>query len=164
MKLKQSLLLIGVIVIGVFLLLSLPDVHKNNQNNSVIKNTLVQPGKEESSTNTKSKLDTKVDTQGAVTITITPLLLSSKDAEWKFDVGVNTHSIELDQDMTKVAVLVDSQGKEYRPLRWEGAGPGGHHREGLLVWKSIVPTPKSVMLKIENIEAPVRSFVWDIIN
>jgi len=107
--------------------------------------------------------ESKIDTQGAITVKVTPAELSPEATEWKFDVGLNTHSVELNQDMTKNAVLIDSYGKEYRPLGWEGAPPEGHHREGFLIFKSITPTPKFVELRILNIDAPVRSFVWDII-
>lgn len=106
--------------------------------------------------------ESKVSAEGEVTVKITPLELSSKASEWRFEVGINTHSLELSQNLVDVAVLVDGQGKEYRPINWQGPGPGGHHREGILTFKPIVPTPKSVELKILNIGAPVRGFVWDI--
>jgi hypothetical protein len=153
LKLKEILLLSITIVVGVFMLLV-----SNNIKHPVLGNFT-----QEQNFVTK-KLETKVDIQGTVTIQITPIELSSKALEWKFDVGLNTHVLELDQDMTKVSILVDEKGREYKPERWEGAVSGGHHREGVLVFKPITPTPKSVELKIVNIDAPVRSFVWDIIN
>ncbi|HQU09096.1 MAG TPA: hypothetical protein PLV25_03935, partial [Opitutales bacterium] len=95
-------------------------------------------------TGSAQKWETKIDDQANVNVVITPLDLSPQSAEWTFDVGMNTHSVELDQDMTKVAVLVDDQGKEYKPLAW--AGPtGGHHREGTLTFARITPTPKSIV-------------------
>lgn len=110
-------------------------------------------------TSTQQKWETKINEQANVTVVVTPLDLSPQSAEWKFDVGINTHVVELDQDMTKVAVLVDDQGKEYKPLAW--AGPtGGHHREGVLTFTRITPTPKSIELKITGIADVVRSFVW----
>jgi hypothetical protein len=72
---------------------------------------------------------------------------------------MNTHSVELDQDMTKIAILVDDQGKEYKPISWEGP-VGGHHREGMLIFNQITPNPKSVELKISSIGGVVRSFTW----
>lgn len=110
-------------------------------------------------TSDSQKWDTKIDDQESVNVVITPLDLSPQSAEWKFDVGMSTHSVELDQDMTKIAVLVDDQGKEYKPLAW--AGPtGGHHREGTLTFARITPTPKSIELKITGIADVVRTFVW----
>ena len=75
---------------------------------------------------------------------------------------LNTHSAELDQDMTKIAVLVDEQGKEYKPLAWEGAEPGGHHREGVLIFNAIQPMPQTVEIRIRDIgSVPGWSFKWD---
>lgn len=109
--------------------------------------------------NNSQKWETKIDDQANITVVITPLDLSPQSVEWKFDVGMNTHSVELDQDMTKIAVLIDDQGKEYRPLAW--AGPtGGHHREGTLTFARITPTPKSIELKITGVADVIRSFVW----
>ena len=113
-------------------------------------------------TTTKQNWETKTEEQVSVTVVVTPLDLSLDSKEWKFDVGMNTHSVELDQDMIKIAVLVDDQGTEYKPLRWEGAEAGGHHREGVLIFNQITPTPKSVELKIFKIGDVVRSFVWEL--
>jgi hypothetical protein len=116
-----------------------------------------------SSTGQTSKWESKTDEQASVTIVVKPVELSAGALEWKFDVGMNTHSVELDQDMTKIAVLVDDQGRQYQPVGWEGAAPGGHHREGILNFKSISPAPKSVELRILNIaNVPVRSFSWQL--
>lgn len=110
-------------------------------------------------TTAKQTWETKTEEQDSVTVVVTPLDLSTNSKEWKFDVGMNTHSVELDQDMTKIAALVDDQGKEYKPIRWEGP-VGGHHREGVLIFDQITPNPKSVELKISNIGDVVRSFTW----
>jgi hypothetical protein len=154
--------IIGAVVIGVILLLSAPDPHKYDQYKQGSHPAKVQA--EQPQTPVQSTFETLSDTQGSVTVNATPTLLSSKDLQWKFDVGFNTHSVELDQDITQIAVLVDDSGKEYKPIRWEGAGPGGHHREGTLVFNQITPMPKTVTLKILGVDAPVRSFVWNITN
>jgi len=107
------------------------------------------------------KWESKVNDQASVTITVTPTLLSAESGEWKFDVVMDTHSVELDQDMTKVAVLIDEQRKEYRALNWEGP-TGGHHREGILTFTKITPSPKSVELKISDIGGVVRIFNWQL--
>ena len=110
-------------------------------------------------TATKQTWETKTEEQADVTVVVTPIDLSLNSKEWIFDVGMNTHSVELDQDMTKIAILVEDQGKEYKPISWEGP-VGGHHREGMLIFNQITPNPKSVELKISNIGDVVRSFVW----
>lgn len=109
---------------------------------------------------TSQKWESKIDEQASVTVTVTPTILSAESEEWKFDIIMNTHSVELDQDMIKIAKLIDDSGKEYIPLRWEGAEAGGHHREGVLVFSPITPTPNSVELKITGIADTVRTFNW----
>ncbi|MFZ3011437.1 MAG: hypothetical protein WA060_00325 [Minisyncoccia bacterium] len=113
-------------------------------------------------TTTKQTWETKTEEQANVTVVITPIDLSLNSKEWKFDVVMDTHSVELDQDMIKIAIIVDDQGKEYKPIRWEGAEAGGHHREGVLIFSQITPTPKSVELKISSIGDVVRSFIWQL--
>jgi hypothetical protein len=110
---------------------------------------------------TSQKWESKIDEQASVTVTVTPTLLSEESEEWKFDVVMDTHSVELDQDMTKIAILIDEQGKEYKALNWEGP-TGGHHREGIITFNKITPAPKSVELKISDIGGVVRSFTWQL--
>lgn len=110
---------------------------------------------------TLQKWESKIDEQASVTVTVTPTLLSEESEEWKFDVVMDTHSVELDQDMTKIAILIDEQGKEYKAINWEGP-TGGHHREGIITFNKITPAPKSVELKISDIGGVVRSFTWQL--
>lgn len=121
------------------------------------------PVQENSSvSDTQQKLESKIDDQASVTVTVTPTLLSAKSGEWKFDIVMDTHSVELDQDMTAIAVIVDDLGNEYRPIRWEGAGAGGHHREGVLTFGQTAQIQKSIGLKIFTIGDVVRSFAWEL--
>lgn len=105
--------------------------------------------------------DTKTDQQADVTVAVTPRDLSPQSGEWKFDIGMDTHSVELNQDMAKSAVLLDDQGTEYTPIAWEGP-VGGHHRQGILIFKSITPAPGSVQLKISGIGDVIRIFNWQL--
>src|SRR3989338_3051194 len=160
MNLKEMFLLTGAVITGTILLFFSPDPHrftKGGGHPAVVEASQIQ----ELSNVTKESL---VDTEENVTITVTPPTFSEEVSEWKFSVGINTHSLELDQDLTKVAILVDDRGGEYKPIGWGGAGPGGHHREGVLTFKSIIPAPRSVELRIVNVGVPVRSFVWKITN
>lgn len=103
----------------------------------------------------------KIDEQTETTVIVTPIDILSQSKEWEFDIVMDTHSVELDQDMTKIAVLVDDSGKEYKPIAWEGP-TGGHHREGVLKFNQITPIPKSIELKISNIGDVVRNFTWEL--
>lgn len=113
---------------------------------------------------TVQKWESKVDDQASVTVTATPSDLGIESKEWKFNIVISTHSVELDQDMSSVAVLVDDGGKEYKSLRWEGSQPGGHHREGTLVFNPITPYPQNLKLKIEDIGSVQRLFLWTLIK
>jgi hypothetical protein len=152
---KKLWIFLAAVIVGFVLLIgnrSKPEVA------SVVKNT----SSSEVIDTIQKKLETKIDDQGSVTVAVTPLDISTEVVEWKFNVIMDTHSVELDQDMIKITVLVDDQGKEYKPLRWEGAEAGGHHREGVLIFNQMIPTSKSIELKISTISDVVRSFVWQI--
>lgn len=68
----------------------------------------------------KQQWETKTNDQSAVIVAVTPIDISSQSKEWKFDIVMDTHSVELDQDMTKGAVLIDDFGKEYSPSDGRG--------------------------------------------
>lgn len=110
-------------------------------------------------TNVKQSWETKTDEQASVMVVVTPTDLSPNSKEWKFDIGMNTHSVELNQDMTKITALVDDKGKEYKPTTWSGP-VGGHHREGILIFSSIQPLPKYIELKIYGVGNIARNFTW----
>lgn len=107
--------------------------------------------------------ETKTDDQPPVTIKVTPVELG-KDAQiWKFDIAFDTHSGSLDEDPLQIATLIDDKGSIYKPADWDGAGPGGHHREGILAFNAVNPIPQSVELKIKDVGGITeRSFKWDI--
>lgn len=108
-----------------------------------------------------SYLKTQTNNEGAVEITVTPKNLSNK--EWVFDIALNTHSMEIGEDLTKVSVLVDEDGNEYKPIEWQGDPPGGHHRKGILKFAPISPQPQSIILKIFQVgEIKERNFTWQL--
>ena len=114
----------------------------------------------ESVTQTMS-LETQTNSEGPVEITVVPKNLSDK--ELLFKITLNTHSEELLADLTKNAVLVDNKGNEYSPIDWQGDLPGGHHREGVLIFNEINPASAYVALKIKDVGGiPERLFTWNI--
>lgn len=111
--------------------------------------------------NTK-KWETRVDDQLPVTVEVTPIEFGKNVGVWKFAVVFDSHSVSLDDDPLKVATLFDDEGNSYQPTDWEGPGPGGHHREGVLVFEAINPAPPYVELKIKDVGGiPERSFKWN---
>lgn len=94
--------------------------------------------------------EAKTVEDGAVTYTITPKSLSDTNETWDFEIALDTHSEELNQDLVALIQLVDDQGIEYQALEWEGAAPGGHHREGILKFSPITPRPTFIELVIQT--------------
>lgn len=152
MNKSKLIIALGIVAIGGML------IYYRNHSSSIAPATSVIDQKVGSNQN----LATKTDDHASVNVMVTPLDVAQTSKEWKFDIGMNTHSVTLDQDMTSVVVLVDDKGIEHKPLRWEGAPAGGHHREGVLVFNAIAPVPKSVQLKIVGIGGVLRSFVWQL--
>jgi hypothetical protein len=98
----------------------------------------------------------------SVTVKVTPLSLKNGEPP-AFDIAMDTHSVDLAADMLKTVVLRDDSGKEYAPTAWDGAGPGGHHREGKIKFAALTTNFKSVTLVVRNLAGvPERAFKWDV--
>jgi hypothetical protein len=104
--------------------------------------------------------EAKTSNENQVTLNIKPVqLVAGKPAIFK--VRLNTHSVDLGYDMVRVSMLQDSQGREYKAIRWNGSPPGGHHRSGTLEFPELKGSPKSVKLVIKGIAGvPERMFEW----
>ena len=97
----------------------------------------------------------------SVTVKVTPLLLINGESP-AFAIAMDTHSVDLAGDMLKMVLLRDDSGKEYAPTAWDGAGPGGHHREGKIMFAAMTTNPKSLTLVVKNLAGvPERAFTWD---
>ncbi len=95
-----------------------------------------------------------------VKVTVSAMNLYKEVETWDFEVTLESHTQDLKIDMAKSSILI-ADGKQYAPLGWEGAPPGGHHRKGILRFKAITPKPASVELQIRLISDPSpRSFRW----
>ena len=114
--------------------------------------------------NTSSKKwETRIDEKPPVTIQITPVELGPTANQWKFNITLTTHTGSLNQDLIKTVSLLDDWGNVYLPTVWEGPGPGGHHRAGVLTFEAINPTPSYIELKIKNVGGvPERLFKWNL--
>jgi hypothetical protein len=90
-------------------------------------------------------------------------VLSASATELRFEVVLDTHTAELTQDMREISVLSGVDGREFKPTAWEGDPPGGHHRQGVLVFSPISPMPGSLTLKLRGINrVPERIFAWSV--
>lgn len=105
----------------------------------------------------------KIDDQGDVVVTVRPLAMSP-DGGPRFDIILDTHTIELDTDlMVNTRLLADD--REYQPLAWDGDPPGGHHRQGTLTFPPLAKIPDTVTLQIKNVGAvDARIFSWTVKN
>ena len=102
----------------------------------------------------------KSNRENMVRVDVVPLQLASGKSV-KFEVRMNSHSGDLGQDMMIVSTLKDDQGREYRPMRWKGSPPGGHHRNGILEFPTLAGKSESVTLVIRDIaDVPERIYKW----
>lgn len=104
---------------------------------------------------------TKSDDQGGVIIEVTPEKLGINEPQNIFEVKLNTHSVDLAFDFTKVMVLVDDLDNSYPALKWEG-GQGGHHLTGKVIFPKLKTGVQKVILKMTQIGGMERSFSWDL--
>lgn len=111
---------------------------------------------------TQGNWETKTDDQPPVTIKVTPVEFGKGAKTWKFQAVFDTHSGSLDDDLLAAVSLVDNKGSAYQPISWEGPGPGGHHREGVLAFEAVNPAPSYAELKIKNVGGvSERLFKWN---
>lgn len=104
-------------------------------------------------------------TAGAVTIQVE--WLGVAEGALKFNIVMDTHSVNLDgYDLGKLALVRDDSGGEYLPVTWRSQ-PGGHHRSGTLE-VSLPPSVEKgqarfVQLVIKNISGVAESILqWNL--
>ena len=98
-----------------------------------------------------------------VTISVTPTRVAADSKVWTFKVVLDTHSQDLSDDVAAGSTLVDGKGREVKAIGWDGAAPGGHHREGVLAFPAFDPVPDAIELRISRAgESAVRSFRWQL--
>ena len=109
-----------------------------------------------------SAYESKSNRKNSVRVDVKPVQIAP-DRSVKFEVHMSTHSVELDQDIVALSTLKDNNGREYRPVGWNGSPPGGHHRQGVLEFPALEGGPKAVTLVIRDIaNVPERIFAWDV--
>lgn len=95
-----------------------------------------------------------------IKITVQLQSIPAETKELNFEVTLETHTQTLSDDLAKSSVLIAS-GTKYMPVAWEGAPPGGHHRKGILRFKTITPHPRSMELQIRLAgDTSPRTFKW----
>lgn len=99
---------------------------------------------------------------GGVTAKVTLLTTKGND-EVRFQLVLDTHSVNLDEyDLKSIVVLRDEAGRSYAPLAVEATG-GGHHRQATLVFPKAARDAKRVELVIKDVAGiKERTFRWDL--
>ncbi|HSJ57728.1 MAG TPA: hypothetical protein VLC95_11140 [Anaerolineae bacterium] len=107
------------------------------------------------------ELETQSSDEGQVVVDVTPR--SPGGETWDFEVEFNTHSVDLGFDPAEISVLRCDRGDEFQALAWDGAGPGGHHRSGVLTFAALDHPVSSVELVVRDVaQVPERLFRWDV--
>ena len=110
---------------------------------------------------------TRTDDQGMVEIAVQPTNLSKPGETLDFEISMNTHSVDLSMDLTTLATLTTDTGKTVQPLKWD-APSGGHHVSGKLSFpakvngSALLDGAKRLTLTIKDVDAPERTFVWEL--
>ncbi len=105
----------------------------------------------------------RISDAGQVVVEITPLNLSQPEEAISFEVAMNTHSVALDYDLARLAILRTSRGDEVAPLRWDGSS-GGHHVSGILYFPAVnLEGAQWVEVVIRDVAGvPERIFRWEL--
>ena len=102
----------------------------------------------------------QINNERGIKVTTALQAIPADAKTWDFEVTLETHTQDLSDDLTKSATLI-VDGKQYLPLVWDGAPPGGHHRKGVLRFKAIGPQPRAMELQIRLTgDTSPRSFKW----
>ena len=106
-------------------------------------------------------LEAQKSSRNGVTIAVTPLEVAPRANQSVFKVVLDTHSQDLADDLEATSILLDGRGSQLRPLAWEGAPPGGHHREGILTFPAFDAAPSVLELRIRRAGEPdARILKW----
>lgn len=98
-----------------------------------------------------------------VTVKVTAKSLGLPGSPWEFAVVLDTHSADLSDDLIQSATLTTDDGRTFKPTNWQGSPPGGHHREGVLVFDGPAPRPGAIELRIDRPgESAPRIFRWQL--
>ncbi len=105
---------------------------------------------------------TRTDSGGGVTVKVTPLD-SMTSGELRFQVVLDTHSVDLDSyDLKSLTVLRDSAANIYHPTSVESKG-SGHHRQATVTFAKLRKGVKRIELVINGVAGvKERVFRWDL--
>ncbi len=147
---KKAIMILLVVLVVVLLALILLDKKPNKE--TVSGRERVEP------TQVLTKYKTQENSEGSVTVEVTPLVISAKE-NVIFSVSIDTHSIGLDDNLRDISILFDDMGNKYRAISWDG-GTGGHHLEGKLIFPNVSSGTKEIRLIISGLAGIKKEFKW----
>lgn len=104
--------------------------------------------------------DRQSNSENGVRVDVVPVQLEN-GLNVRFEMRLNSHSIELDQNLKDACVLKDDLGNTYPAVGWNGSPPGGHHRDGMLLFPELSQDCGSVTLVVKGVaDVTERSFTW----
>jgi hypothetical protein len=101
---------------------------------------------------------TQENSEGGVTVSVTPLQIDPGASEYKFEVATNTHTVDMASfDPASQIMIQDAQGNLISSTTLERAG-SGHHQSMTIFFPNV---PKPWKLIVRNLSGvPLREFVW----
>jgi hypothetical protein len=142
---------------------SIPTPEPANASSS---NPTTEPPQAEAPVSTAGDL-ARLDNQGAVEVSVTPINLDNPEETLIFEVTLNTHSVDLSMDLATLATLSTDTGKSVQAATWD-APRGGHHVEGKLSFPAsvdgqpLLEGAKTLTLIIKDLDAPERVLIWEL--
>ena len=145
-------LIVSITIITVWLIYSSKRASQQYQANSLETSQLTGLG-----------YGTRERSEENVTVSVTPQTLTG-NAKPSFYIEFETHSVELDFDVSAITTLVDDRENSFGQATWEGSPPGGHHRKGTLSFaNNLSKSTKNVTLTFKDISnVPARIFTWKV--
>lgn len=172
----------GLVLLGLVAILLVLAACSQNQSQTSGATTTPEPAATSAPANGQTETDNTADTQpatsssltqsaaaGEVTIEITPLNLADTQAPTlDFQVTLDTHSVELDADLTQLAVL-QVGASEVAATAWQAPESSGHHVAGTLSFPAtdesgqrLLEDATTFSLVIRDLaEVAERTFSWD---
>ncbi len=148
------------IIIAIFVFNGRKNEQASNQHNlSVGNNNFASRQDDAPAPSNNNEYQTQTDSQADVTVEVTPKQLDIGKEKNIFTVSLNTHSVELDFDFTKIMILKDDLDSVYPATEWTG-NRGWHHVNGDIIFPKINEQASSVELQINGINGVDRNFKW----
>lgn len=152
---KRTYFIIIAFILVLAVVVGFQSLNKSDENRELLTPTLIE------SVSSTSNLEPQTNNEGPVAVNVAPHKSASAGI-WEFEITLETHSVELNEDLMKAAVLI-ADNKNYEPIAWDGDPPGGHHRKGILQFAPTSSQPQSITLKILGVGGvDERNFTWQI--